>query len=66
MAVLTEFTKEMLLRSSYGDERAAVEIAKKCADFYFNKLGNKICRSRHESLVIIICEIQCSMEDRDE
>ncbi|APU01255.1 hypothetical protein [Aeromonas phage 51] len=54
MAVLTEFTKEMLLRSSYGDERVAVEIAKKCANFYLNNLCNETCKSRYKSLINII------------
>ena len=57
MAVLTEFTKEMLLRSSYGDERVAVEIAKKCADFYQKHLRNETCKRRHESLKNIITEL---------
>lgn len=58
MAVLTEFTKEMLLRSSYGDERVAVEIAKKCADFYQKHLCNETCKRRHESLVKILIELE--------
>ena len=57
MAVLTEFTKEMLLRSSYGDERVAVEIAKKCADFYQKHLCNETCMRRYMSLIDIIKEL---------
>ena len=57
MAVLTEFTKEMLLRSSYGDKRVAVEIAKKRADFYQEHLHNDTCMRRYMSLIDIIKEL---------
>lgn len=57
MAVLTEFTKEMLLRSSYGDKRVAVEIAKKCAYFYQENLHNDTCMRRYMSLIDIIKEL---------
>lgn len=58
MAVLTEFTKEMLLRSSHGDERVAVEIAKKCADFYQKNPCNETSKRRHKSLVKILIEFE--------
>lgn len=44
----------MLLRSSYGDERAALALAEKTLQFYANRLENHICRSRYESLKRII------------
>lgn len=57
MAVLTEFTKEMLLRSSYGDERAALSLAEKTLQFYEGHLDNHVCKSRYESLKNIITEL---------
>lgn len=57
MAVLTEFTKEMLLRSSYGDERAALALSEKTLQFYEGHLDNPVCRTRYESLKNIITEL---------
>lgn len=54
MALLAEFTKEMLLRSSYGDERAALALAEKTLQFYSGHLDNHVCRSRYDSLRRII------------
>lgn len=54
MALLTKFTKEMLLRSSYGDERAARSLAEKSLQFYSGHLDNHVCRSRYDSLKRII------------
>lgn len=54
MTLLTKFTKEMLLRSSYGDERAATALAEKLLQFYSGHLDNPVCRSRYYSLKRII------------
>lgn len=57
MAVLTEFTKEMLLRSSYGDKNRALDMAIKLSCTYKDRQSNPVCRSRYESLIRIIGEV---------
>lgn len=58
MTLLTEFTKEMLLRSTYGDERAAIELARIGVEIYRHFTSSAICVSRCESLMRIISEFE--------
>lgn len=57
MTLLTEFTKEMLLRSTYDDRDAALLLAKRLAEKYAAHGDNTVCLSRWVSLMEIIEEL---------
>lgn len=57
MTLLTEFTKEMLLRSTYDEKGAALLLAKRLAEKYAAHGDNAVCLSRWVSLMKIIEEL---------
>ncbi len=56
MAILIEFTKFMLLRSTYGDMAAAVALAERMVRTYEQYPDSEVCQARLQSLKNIITE----------
>lgn len=53
MALLTEFNKEMLIRSAYGSISGAIALAEKSMAVYQGN-PHPICQSRYRSLKRIV------------
>lgn len=58
MALLTEFTACMLIKSCYGDKASAIELAKVMIIRYGNHLHLEVCKMRHDSLLKILSELE--------
>ena len=63
MALLTRFTKRMILKSAHGDVNTAIIIALNSREKYEAHTDKPICASRLESLNEIIEELQ---QERDQ